>query len=203
LPWLSLKILSDIASGNIVVLVGKQQANKADPRILAVFQQVGQNIANEFYNTANQWVQQAALAITQILANIASGNIILIGKRQVAEVDPRILAVFQQLGQNIANEFYNAANQFVQQSALAVTQVLAAIASGNIQLIGKRAEKEKVFAIDHFLHMLLTVIDQQIGTLPITIVDGTNLVGKWSSQLQANNVKSRVMTINDLLLLLL
>jgi len=141
------QVLADIANGN-TVLVGKREITEADPRIWAALSQFGQTIGQivvtEVSTAANPLVQQGALAVTQVLADIANGNTVLVGKRQLTEEDQRFLSSLVQLGQtigqSIVTEVSNAANQLVQQGALAVTQVLADIANGNTVLVGKRDE---------------------------------------------------------------
>jgi len=146
------QILADIANGN-TVLVGKRDNTEQEARILAALQNLGNTIVNDIIMpTANQLVQTAALAVTQVLADIANGNTVLVGKRD-SEQEARILGALQNLGNTIVNEvIMPTANQIVQMTALAVTQVLADIANGNTVLVGGKreidaAEQARIFGL--------------------------------------------------------
>jgi len=142
------QVLADIANGNIN-LVGKRNI-ETDPKILNWLTNLGQQIVDDILlPTANQLVQTGALAVTQVLADIANGNINLVGKRNIVEADPKILNWLTNLGQQIVDDILlPTVNELVQTGALAVTQVLADIANGNINLVGKRDEiEQRIFGL--------------------------------------------------------
>ena len=117
------QIAAGVAQGGIPAiqdLVGKRSAD-VDPRILDFLTQLGQSVADQIYDQADDKIKELALQLTQALADFANGG--SIGKRNV---DAKFLNTLSDL-------FNEALKPALDNSAQGVAALLAQIAAGVAQ----------------------------------------------------------------------